>query len=235
MPVFNQIAQPGWCLCALRHQPPQSPGVTDQVEGSDMQVALLHDAVHWTQVAGMPLDQCRGEPALLHQGLRAIDIGHHLFQQAHALLDAGGQALPLCMAEQQGEQVELPGAKFCKCVALRGVAGAVVADQALQAGVMPVQGLGAGVWQGLEKCAPGRGRAVIWSGGGQASQFVEMAFSGHGVIKRRQGPGCGTATHRERGRRGDSTVRSEGRSHGASLRAIGCEALVKALPSAHGV
>ena len=198
-----------------------------------MQIALLCNAVHRAQVAGVALDQCRGKPALLHQGLRAIDIGHHLFQQAHALLDAGGQALPLCMAEQQGEQVELPGAKFCKCVALRGVAGAVVADQALQAGVMPVQGLGAGVWKGLEKCVPGGRRAVIWSVGGQASQFVEMAFCGHGVIQGRQGQGGGTAPRRERSRRGDSTVRSEGRSHGASLRAIGRQAFVKALPSAH--
>ena len=85
--VFQQIAQPGRGLAALAHNPPIAIRSPRQVKRGHMQMHAAHrlDAVHGAQIARVALHQRRWQKPLRQKSLRSVHIGHHRFQQPHAL------------------------------------------------------------------------------------------------------------------------------------------------------
>ena len=107
-PVFQQVTQAGRGLCALRHHPPQAVGPTGEVKRRDVQMGVAHrfGTVHGAQVTRVAMHQCGRQQALRQQLLRAIHIGHDVFEHPHTLLHTGFDLFPALRRDDQGEQVE---------------------------------------------------------------------------------------------------------------------------------
>ena len=89
--VFQQITQTRRRLAALADHPPVAVRAAGQVKSSNVQTNAAHwfDAVHGPQVTRVTLHQRGRQQAFFKQLLRAVNVGHDLFQQAHALHDTG--------------------------------------------------------------------------------------------------------------------------------------------------
>jgi hypothetical protein len=133
--VLQQVAQARGRLGALRHHPPVAVGAAREVEGRDVQpgVARRLHAVQRAQVARMAAHQRRRQEAFAQQLLRAVHVGHHAVEHAHALQHAGLDLAPALGRDDQREQVERPGALRAVGVGVDVVGDAVVADLPLQA------------------------------------------------------------------------------------------------------
>ena len=182
--VFQQVAQSGWCLRALRHHPPVAVRSARQIEGGDVQMRGFRrqHAVRCTQVARVALHQRRRHQALGQQALRSIGVSHQAVEHTGALFDAGFDLLPALGRDDQRKQVQRPGALRMLGVGVDVVGDAVVTDLALQAFVAPVQVIPRGVTQVVKKFAPGLNHAAIVgvrrSVAGAAAQFIEVAAGG---------------------------------------------------------
>ena len=87
-------------------------------------------ALHGVQIAGVALHQRGGQHTGLEQALRAIGVGHDVFEQAHALQHARLDLLPAQGVYHQRQQVERPGALGPVGVGVNVVRDAVVAHLA---------------------------------------------------------------------------------------------------------
>ena len=108
LPIFQQIAQARWRLGALRQQPPTAIRAARQVKRRQAQVLTTHGgyALHRMQITRMALHQGRGQLTLGQQVLRAVGVGHDVFEQAHALQHTGFNLLPTQRIHHQREQVQ---------------------------------------------------------------------------------------------------------------------------------
>jgi hypothetical protein len=157
--VFQQVAQARGRLRALRHHPPVAVGAARQVEGGNVQPGVargLH-AVQGAQVAGVAAHQRRRNEAFGQQLLRAVHVGHHAVEHAHALQHAGLDLAPALGRDDQRKQVERPGPLRAVGVGVHVVGDAVVANLALQAHGAPGQVVEAALAQLFEEGVP-RGR-----------------------------------------------------------------------------
>ena len=177
-PVFQQIAQPRGRLRALRQQPPAAVGTARQVKGGHAQMAPAHrcDALHGVQVAGVALHQRGRQHAAAQQVLGAVDIGHRVLEQAHALLHAALNLAPAGGVDDQRKQVQRPGALGPVGIGIHVVGDAVVMHLALQLGHARRQtGLGLGA-QMRHKRRP----RALRSGAGHRRHAVGQSGQGAG-------------------------------------------------------
>ena len=157
-----------------------------------MQVGAAHrrHAVHGAQVARVPAHQRRRQQAGLEQFARAIHVGHHPVEHAHALQHTGLDLAPALGRHDQGEQVQFPGALRAGGVGVDVVADAVVADLALQrfgAVVQVGETVGA---QCVKELDPFVGQFLcigLVIPGSASPQLVKVTF----FRRRRQGSGHG--------------------------------------------
>ena len=158
--VFEQVAQARRRLGALRHHPPVAVGSTRQVESGDVQPGVagrLH-AVHGAQVARMSAHQRRRQQAFGQQLLRAVHVGHHAVEHAHALQDACLDLRPAFGRNDQRKKVERPRALRPVGIGVDVVGDAVVADLPLQADRAARQVAEAARAELFEEIVPGRGQ-----------------------------------------------------------------------------
>ena len=175
--VFEQVAQAGRGLGALRHHAPAAIGAARQVKGGDVEpgVAQGLDSVQRTQVAGVALDQGRWQQTAAQQLTGAVDVGHDEVEQTGALQHTGFDAGPAFRGDDGGQQVQRPGALHALGgIGIDVVGHAVVADlpgQALRPAVEFAHALQADV---PEKIGPVRTQALAVG----LAQFVQVAGRG---------------------------------------------------------
>ena len=191
--VVQHITQPRRPLRALRHQPPATIRPTRQIKSHDVQ-ALAAGYLrphHGAQPARVAQQQCGRQQALVQQGLRAIEIGQHLFQQLCALRHAGLNDGPVGRLYQQWQQLQRPGPRGHACAWRVGkdvVCDTVVAQALFDLADAAVEVFGhaqAGVgrWQLARKGLPGGAQGAVCT-----AQFVPHARRGrHGVRCQRVG------------------------------------------------
>ena len=131
--VFQQIAQARGCFGALRQHPPAAVRAARQVKRGECQMLAAHGchALHGVQIAGVALHQRGGQHAGFEQALRAVGVGHDVFEQAHALQHARLDLLPAQRVHHQRQQVERPRALGPVGIGVDVVRDAVVAHLAL--------------------------------------------------------------------------------------------------------
>ncbi len=189
--VFQQIAQTGRGLGALRQHPPAPVGAARQIECGDVQPGLPQRfyPLHGAQVVGVAQRQRRRQQATAQQFACAVKVGHDEVEQARALQHPGFDLAPVLWAHQQRKQVECPRPLRVVLVGMDVVAHAVVAQLLRQAVLAPVQVGKALAAHVFEKLRPERIQAI--RAGLQAAQLVEVA-SGHRLRQgRRHGAGWG--------------------------------------------
>ena len=86
--VFQGVAAAGGGLGAVAQNRELSLGGASEVDGVQQQTALGRDgqAVAGTQIAGMAVNQVRGQPAFLEADLAAVDILQNELEQTRALV-----------------------------------------------------------------------------------------------------------------------------------------------------
>ena len=180
-PILQQIAQTRGRLRALAYQPPQTVRPAREVKRCHMQVHATgwHHAMHIAQVTRMAVHQRTWQQALFEKVLRSVDVGQHGFEQAyplqHTLLDIG----PTRGVNDQRKQVQRPGALRAFFIGIDVVGDAVVANLALQTGVVQVH-VGGGLRVGLGKKFPprtgqsGLGHVATVHAGHTTTQLVKM-------------------------------------------------------------
>ena len=199
-PIFEQIAQAGGRLGALRHHPPVALRIARHVERRDVQVRSPHrrHAMHGPQIAGVALHQRAGQQPLGQQLLRAIDVGHDAFEQLGALQHAGFDAAPAMRREDQREEVHGPGALRPMGVGIDVVGDAVVAHLAAQA----------------ERAAVQIGKAVLAQ---MAEEFGPFRREGRGGCSTRSRRGAGGRSRARCSRGGIGRVFGHRHTHAAQL------------------
>ena len=175
--VFQQVAQPRGGLRALRDHPPMALRAARQIKGDNVQsrVADGFDAMHGADVTGVTLHQGGRDQGFVQQALGAVGIGHDLFQHLHPLLNALFDGLPVLLRQQQGKQVQRPGALRVLRVGIHVVGDAVVAHLSLQVARALVQVVQAFMAHMLKKGGPGGRKRLCLRWLWRTPQFIEMA------------------------------------------------------------
>ncbi|MNT55289.1 hypothetical protein D3C72_1925150 [compost metagenome] len=112
----------------------------------------------------MAAHQRRRQQAFGQQLLRAVGVGHHAVEHAHALLHAGLDLGPALGRDDQREQVERPRPLRAVGVGVHVVGDAVVADLPLQADRTPRQVVDAAGAELFEEGVPGGGERGLVAG-----------------------------------------------------------------------
>ncbi|MNT55729.1 hypothetical protein D3C72_1929860 [compost metagenome] len=101
--VFQREAGAGRRLGPIAQHPPGPIGAAAKLEGAEMQVMAAHglDAHHRAEKFAIARDQFGRQQALLHEAVVAIDFGDDGFEQFGALDEAGADARPVGLADQQ--------------------------------------------------------------------------------------------------------------------------------------
>ena len=218
--VFQQITQPRRGLGALGHEVPAPRRTPDEIEGHQMQVMPLRDAVHGAEVAWMALHQGRGQQTIAQQLLSAVDVLQNALQQLRALQDAGRERGPFGGGNQQGQEIDFPRALGALAVGIDVVADAVAQHHAPQA----QQPLGEIVrrlaGQCIEEGAPVRGHVGGRQGTGAfrhgtTEQLAVVPGGGRHVESRKRPAGITSRCNRCGVERGLGCI------HGASLATAG--------------
>ncbi len=172
-PVLERVAQAGRRLRALRDHAPRPVGPAAEVERDDVQahVARHVHAGHRPEVAGVPLDQRLRHEAAFDQRARAVDVGGDRVEQRGALRDAGLDAAPLRVVDDEGQQVERPRARRTG-VRVHRVRHPVLLDLPRDERQPAVQVAEAGGAEQLEEPVPRRAQRAM-----AVAQLVEVAVA----------------------------------------------------------
>ena len=109
-PVLERVARARRRLRAVVDDPPAAVGRARQVGGVLQQVATAGrpQALGGGEEAAVAEDHRRRDRAALQQRLRAVEIAEDAVEQVGALLDAGGDRLPLVGRQHERDRVDLP-------------------------------------------------------------------------------------------------------------------------------
>ncbi len=176
-PVFQRIARAGRILRTVCHHPPAPVRRSGQIGGVEMQMDAIrhHRAMHGAQEAALTEDQLRRDEPLLQQGLRAVEIGQDLVEQARTLNQSGLHLGPLFRRDEQRQPVQLPGPLWPAGIAVDVVGDAAVLNLPLCLCLATAHAVGAGPGQLFEQ-----GRPVgAWTAG-RDEHFI-VALGGKGV------------------------------------------------------
>ena len=182
-PVFERIAEPRRRLGAVRHDHPRAARLAREIDRDELQIlpARRHEALHRTQIAGMPEHQRGRQEAFVQQRLRAVDVLHDRIEQLGALLDRAFQHRPLGLVDHERQQVERPRARLA-AVRVDVVADVVVAHLLRDRLDRLVEPGNAFVAEQVEEGPPGVAQLTRL-----VAQFVPMPFPrGKGPQWRRQ-------------------------------------------------
>jgi hypothetical protein len=186
--VFEGVAVGGGALGAVGEDDPSAGGVADEVAAVDVEEATAGgiDAADGAEEAGVGVDELGWEEVFLDEALGAVDVLEDGFEEADALGEGGGDGLEVGVGDEEGEDVEHPGAAGAEGVVEDVVSDAVVVEEALD-------GIGAAgeVRGGALLEETGEGAPVGTDGAVREHHFVEDARGGEiGSFDREGGAGA---------------------------------------------
>ncbi len=194
--VLQGVAVAGGALGAVGEDEPAAVRAAHEVAGQMGKPAAAGrgDAGCGAEEARVGVEDAGRQKASLDECLRPVEVGQDGVEQTRPLVEAGADMEPFVLAEEEGEDIEGPGAAGAECVVIDIVSDTMVAQQTLDGGGARLDVLRSALGQEAAEGAPMRAQGaagqehLIVDSGLRPVPLQQAAASGR--FMRRRGGAC---------------------------------------------